>query len=212
MTFSTDRDLLAIEPHVFRDVPLLGQQRIKVNDGAISGTTLTSVTADFEAAQVTAGAVVLVAGLPMEVLSRTDANTLEVSMLRFDSQGAAIPSSDGSGLEVVVRTFSPQAALMRDALLRLLDMDEDDPGHGLSAASILSASLMQQLEALGTLERIYSAAFALAGDNAALHDKARLYRGRFRTACLSATVLIDTDGDGLPDIWRPLGVVKWQRV
>ena len=73
MNFSTDRDLLALEPNVFNDVPLTSQRRLSVTDAAITGTTLASASADFVAAQVETGSVVLVNNNPLEVLARVDA-------------------------------------------------------------------------------------------------------------------------------------------
>ena len=110
MNFSTDHDLLLMEPQIFRDVPIAGQERLRVNDGIITGTTLSSISADFESAQVDAGGVALVAGTPHEVITRLDANTLSVSLSREGIDDAEIPPGDGSGLEIAIRTFAPQTA------------------------------------------------------------------------------------------------------
>ncbi|MEZ6193973.1 MAG: hypothetical protein R3C45_22230, partial [Phycisphaerales bacterium] len=96
MNFSTDRDLLAIEPAVFEDVPFAAQKRLQVADASISGTTVTSASADFVSAQVDAGSVVLIAGLAFEVVSRTDANTIEVSLPRTHKTDPGIPGGDGA--------------------------------------------------------------------------------------------------------------------
>jgi len=212
MNFSTDRDLLIIEPNVFSDVPLAAQQRVKVVDGVIAGTILTSISADFTAAQVDSGGVVLVAGVAHEVISRTDANTLVISLPRGSSADPAIPSGDGSGLEIVVRSYAPQASVVHDALMRLIGIDLDDPENKLTEDSIVSAGVIARLEALGTLERVYSAAAALVGDNEEIRRKARGYCSRFKSACRGATVLLDLDGDGFADVRRSLGVVWFSRV
>lgn len=211
MNFSTDRDLLTLEPHVFRDVPFLSQQRVSVTDGVISGTTLTSASADFVASQVEAGSVVLVNDVAHEVISRTDANTLSISLPRASLTDAAIPPGDGSALTVMARTFDVQASLVHDSLLRLIGIEPDDPDNELAEDSVVSLGLMHRLEALGTLEGIYSSAFALVGDNAALREKAREYRRRFQAACATATILIDIDGDGFADSRRTLGVIRLHR-
>ena len=129
MNFSTDRDLLTLEPHVFRDVPFLSQQRVSVTDGVISGTTLTSASADFVASQVEAGSVVLVNDVAHEVLSRTDANTLSISLPRASLTDAAIPSGDGSTLTVMARTFDVQASLVHDSLYQLTRMGILEPSN-----------------------------------------------------------------------------------
>ncbi len=211
MNFSTDRDLLAIEPAVFEDVPFAAQRRVSVADGSVIGTTLTSAAADFVSAQVDVGAVVLVGGVPHEVLARTDVNTLAISLPRTHTTDPGIPGGDGVGLNVVVQTFSPQAGLVHDGLLRLIGLAPDDPDPGLTQSAVLSLSLMARLEALGTLEVVYSGAASLVGDNDTLLMKAGEYRRRFRQACAGATLSLDTDGDGLADRRLSLGTIHFTR-
>ena len=212
MNFSTDRDILAIEPNVFNDVPFVSQQRVRVTDGQVTGTTLTSVSADFVATNVGVGSVVLIAGVACEVVAQTDANTLTVSLPRDGLVDAAIPPGDGSGLEVTARTFAPQASLVHDLLLHALGIDPDVMDATLTEDSIVSLSVMARLEALGTLERIYSAAQAIAGDNDALHRKAQHYRRAFSIDRARAIIMIDLDGDGYADAKRSLGVHQMVRV
>jgi len=208
MSFSTDRDLVLFEPNVFVDVPMVSQQRIEVVDGVVSGTTLTSVSADFVLAQVDTGGVVLISGVTHEVVSRIDANTLVISLPRTSPSDTPIPSTDGSGLKVIGRTFSPQAMLAHNELLRLVGIEADDPASVLTEQSIISLSVMSHLEVLGTLQRVYSAAASLTGDNTEVGAKAKEYEHRFNAACRSATILLDLDGDGYADVNRGLGV-KW---
>jgi len=214
MNFSTDRDLLAIDPAVFEDVPFAAQKRLNVTDATVSGTTLTSAGADFVAAQIDAGSVVLINAVAHEVLSRTDANTIEVSLPRTHTDDPGIPSGDAAGVEVIARTFSPQAELVHDGLVRLIGIDPDAldaPESELTEASILSLPLMARVEALGTLELVYAGAASLVGDNDALLMKAGEYRRRFRQACANAVVSLDTDGDGLADERLPLGSIRLTR-
>lgn len=216
MNFSTDRDLLALEPNVFVDVPFLAQQRLRVRDGEIQGTTLSSATADFEAAGVDAGSVVVVMrggrGLPLEVLGRVDRQILTVSLPRARLSDGPIPPEGGNGLEVVVRSFAPQAALVHDVILRMLGIEPDDPLGLVGEESIVTLSVVAHLEALGTLERVYSAAAAIVGENQELWRKAELYRERFAQACRRATVLLDADGDGVGDKRICPGVANLVRV
>ena len=212
MSFSNDRDLLAVEPAIFEDVPFTAQRRLHVTDAAVSGTTLTSATADFVTAGVDAGSVILISGIAHEVVERTDANTLEVSLPRAKSNDSAIPGGDGTDLEVEVRTFAPQAELVHDGLLRLVGIDPDQPDGEITEASVLSPTLLSRIESLGTLEMVYSAAASLMGDNDTLLMKAGEYRRRHRMACNSAVVLIDTDGDGEADLEVPLGSVRFERM
>jgi len=212
MNFSTDRDLVVYEPTLFTDAPFIAQQRVSVTDGALTGTQLTSVDADFAAAQVEAGSIVLIDKTPYEVIERSDAQTLTVSLLRNRLSDEAIPGTDGTDLVVKVRTFAPQAAILHDTLLRLLGIEPDDPDAPLTEDSVVSLSVMARLEALGTLERIYSGAAAITGDNAQLREKAGEYGRRFHLAAARSTVLIDVDDDGHADERRHLGLVRLSRV
>ena len=212
MNFSNDRDLLAIEPAVFEDVPFTAQMRLQVSDTSVSGTTLTSAAADFVSAGIAAGSVVLINNVPHEVFERTDANTLDVSLPRSHTSGPGIPGGDGTGLELVARTFGPQAELVHDGLLRLIGIDPDDLGAELSESSVLSVTLMARIEALGTLELVYAGAASLVGENDTLLMKAGEYRRRFRRARMRATVLLDTNGDGQVDDRLPLGSVCLRRI
>lgn len=203
MNYATDRDLLVYEPSLFLDLPWSSQTRLHVTDATIAGTTLTSAAADFELAQVEPCSVVLAAEVALEVLARADANTLTVSRLRARLPDAAIPPQPGTDLDLIVRTFAPQTALVHDALLAMLGLDDDEP--------IVSLSVMARLETLGTLERLYASAVALTGDTATLLHKADHYRRRFRHALERSTVLLDLDGDGTADTRLPLGTVQLQR-
>lgn len=212
MNFSTDRDLLIYEPTLFNDVPWVAQQRFSVTDGAVSGTTLTSALADFESLGVDVGSVLLIDKHPVEVIERLDSMTLTVSMVRPRTTDTPIPPGDGSSKTVVARTFAPQAALVCASLLRMLGLDGDDPDQPLDADAVVSLSLMARLEAIGTLERVFSSAAALTGNNDALLFKAAEYRRRFSEAASRSPVQIDTNGDGLPDEKRYIGLSRLTRV
>jgi hypothetical protein len=210
MTFSTDRDLLVLEPSIFIDMPFIAQQRIRATDAAITGITLTSASSNFAAAQIGAGSVVLVANQSFEVLARIDDHTLTISMPRNSAADGAIPSTlTGTNQPLVARTFAPQAALVADTLLRLVGIDPDDTRRH---DTIVSVGTMSMLETLGTLERIYSAATAINQESVSIRFKAADYRKRFAAACRSARVLIDTDHDGVGDVTRQPGVANLKRV
>jgi len=209
MNFSSDRDLLIYEPTLFNDVPFVSQQRLSVNDAELSGTTLSSITADFISAQVETGSVVLVDRRPFEVGQVVDDTTLQVSLLRARTSDPLIPGDDGTGLSLIVRTFSPQVSLVHDALLRMLGIDT--PDSGLDEEAVVSLEAMARLESLGTLERIYSSAASLTGNNEGLLYKAGGYRRLFLDAAARHPIQIDVNGDGLPDEKRYLGLGRLVR-
>ena len=216
MNFSSDRDLLAFEPQLFNDVPFAAQQRLRVSDAVVDGNNVVSPTADFEAAAVEAGSVVLIDRVPHEVIARVNDGTLTVSLPRVNLIDPAIPGQAQGEQELIVRTFALQAALVRDALLKLLGIaahaDEAGDEQALTEDAVLSLSVMARLEAVGTLERVFSSAAAVTGDNRGLLAKATQYRKLFHQDLERATVLIDVNGDGLPEERRRLGLTRLQRV
>ena len=212
MPFSTDSDLLAIEPSIFEDIPFAAQQHLDSNDGIISGNTLSSASSNFVDAQIDQGGVLLIDGIPHEVIERVDTHTLSISLPRASTEGPAIPSQDASGLQIQARTFAPQAAIIYTGLLRLIGIGSDHPGSDLDASTILNPAPLAHAETLGTLELIYSGAASLTGNNDTLLMKAGEYRRRFRTACNSTTVYLDTDNDGEPNHSIHLGSVRMSRI
>ena len=206
MNFATDRDLLLLEPHLFHEVFIASQQRLRVSDADLDGTSVFSPTADFTAAGAAAGSVVLIDAVAFEVVERVSDSVLTVSLPRTRTSDPAIPGGTKNDVELTLRTFAPQAALVHDALLRLLGIEH------LGEEAVISLNTVTQLEALGTLERVYASAAAVAGENETLLHKAATYRRRFRHRLATATVRIDVNGDGLAEETRTPGLTRLVRV
>ena len=122
MNFANDRDLLAFEPNLFRDVPFFSQQRLTASDAAVTGTTLASAAADFAALAISVGDIVLVDDQPLEVLSRQDAHTLSVSQLRASLLDDAIAPTPAADAKLMIRTFTPQITIVHESLLRIIGL------------------------------------------------------------------------------------------
>ena len=213
MNFSTDRDLLALEPTLFNDVVFPSQTRLEVSDGVVSGTTLTSAAANFANAQIDAGDVVLIATVPCEVIARVNATTLTVSRLRTQLSDAAIPPATGTSLAVIHRTFEPQARAAHDELLRSLGIDPQGES-AMTEDAIVSLSLMRDLELLATLIRIYEAGAVQADETNRESFRAKVidHRQALRAACRRGVIALDLDGDGVADSVRDLSVIEMVRV
>ncbi|MEM9294948.1 MAG: hypothetical protein AAGA57_04025 [Planctomycetota bacterium] len=214
--FSTDRDLLALEPEAFNDLAFFAQLRVSVNDAEVTQTDLTSVNANFETAQIEPGHIAVVDRHPCEVVARTDAMSLTLSALRTQTSDPAIPPTvQGAGLSLRIRTFAPQARLVGLDLLQALGVDPEDATaqaeNRPTEDAILSLNRMAQLEALGTLHRLYAAASAVDTRQEAFLHKAEHYRSAFREALRKATVLIDVNQDGLPEERRSFAVAPLRR-
>lgn len=211
--FASDRDLLALEPSMFRDVLWLGQRLVR-GVGSVSGTTLTMTSQDegFDDAGVGAGHVVVIDGVALEVVSRESATELTVSRLR-DSAGAD-PLGAGSISEktVEVSTFGPQIAVVHGQVLRMLGLRASgEAGAGPGEDDVVNAAGLGLAEALGAAHLVFAAAAAAGGSAGDLAHKATLYRERFGAERQRAAALIDTDGDGEADATRRMNVIQFAR-
>ncbi len=205
--FITDGSLLAYEPELFTDLPFAALRTLKAADGALEGAQVHSAAGGFSA--LAAGDVMLIRGGPADRGACFAIQQIEDdSHLLLERARAGLPAVTGLTLEG--RTLKPLIQTVHAELLRALGMDPDDPDAP-DQAAILSIDVMRELESLGTLSRAFAAAVVGAGMNGVMIDKARAYQARFAAALRSARVLLDTDGDGKPDVWRMPGVVELTR-
>ena len=212
--FAQDRDLLVLEPTLFRDVGWVGQRLVK-GYASISGTTLTlsSHDNDFEAAGVGAGHVVTFEGAGYEVLSRTSATVLEVSRARESVDAAAVPPAPAGSTPFEIVTFGPQLGVVHRRALRMIGIDADAPADPevLGESAVVNPDSLRVVEALGALHLIWSAASASSGPGSPQGRRAEEYRSRYEAERRRAAALLDTDGDGLADATRRLNAVRFVR-
>lgn len=203
--FATDRDLLALEPNLFKDIAWAGQ-RLILCTGSIAGTTLTIAPgdADFATAQVAPGHVALVDGIAYEVVEVLTSTTATISRLRPDPTGPVLPPDAGTGLVVSISSFAPQLNLVHNQVLRLLDIEPTDPDALPNESSITNPRALIPIECVTTLHLIYTAAAALATPASTLWHRVAHYRGRIAEERPRVAALIDLDNDGHPDATRRL--------
>lgn len=207
--FAKDRDLLVLEPGVFREVLWLGQRLVR-GVGSVSGTTLTMTSQDvgFDDAGVEAGHVVVIDGVALEVIARVSAGELEVSRLRASETGAPVGAGSIVSQVAEVSSFAPQIALTHAQVLRMLGLEASGRGAP-SEDDVVNPGDLRLIEALGALHVVYaSAAAAGAGE---LAFKAAMYRERFSAERQRASARVDLDGDGAPDSIRRMNVTQFVR-
>jgi hypothetical protein len=221
--FAQDRDLLALEPNLFRDVGWSGQ-RLVAGVGTVGGTTLTMTSQDvtLEAAGITNGHVVLVDGTPYEVIARLSATAATISRVRPGLDEPEIPPSPVTAKPVTIHTFAPQIAAVHSQILKLLGIDaaavDTGPDTGqVKEADITNPDSFRAVEAMGALYHAYCIAAGpgtadLAGSLASTWiNRARMWRDRYAEALRGTGAQIDLDGDGKPDATRRPGHTQFIR-
>lgn len=211
MTFCTDRDLLALAPTVFSDAAWASQQSVNLADGELSAGVLTSVSADFAQANVTAGSVALINGTPYEVIDRPDPGALILSLIRPTLTSPTTPGQDASAATVVVRSYQVQAEAVHDTVMRMLGLDPQAGGPTSPDDAVVSVSAVAGLEALGTLEWVYHVASAADPANPGLAQHAETFAAHFREALRTTTIHLDLDGDGYAERRARPGVPQLTR-
>jgi hypothetical protein len=203
--FATDRDLLALEPALFRDGGVISQ-RLCTGTCTIAGATLTADSTDveFDDAAIAEGHIVVVDGASYEVVERLSATTLTISRLRASSADDPIPPTAVTGKPFSIHTFAPQIAIVHRQLLAMLGLEPTGSSRGLTEDSIVNPYDLTHLEALGALHLIYA---ALAGPGAGSWNddrwsRTRMYQERFASQRHHAAAYLDTDNDSLPDTIR----------
>ena len=205
MAFARDRDLLVMEPGVFRDAPWSGQTLVEASDASLSGVALVSASSDFAAAGVGAGHGVIVGGASLEVVERVSETELVVSRLREGEESAMAPSLQGEGLALVVASFAAQIAAVHAGLLRSVGLAASESGV------VMNPEAFARAEALGALHMVFFASSAGAGAQSLAWRKAELYLERFVAERGRLCAEVDLNGDGVADALRTPGVARLVR-
>lgn len=207
--FALDRDLLALEPTLFRDMQWAGQTLAK---GALVSSEVGAqfdFDVDLSARGVGAGNVVVALGVSYEVAELLGTTEFRVTLPRDTLESDVVaPGSIGSGLGWIV-TFKPQIAVAHRNLLAMAGIDADAPPapEVVTEASIVNWRSLRYIESLAALKLIWTAAGVGLDEKHPANQRGAEYGARFREARQSAVLEIDTDGDGKADAVRRLGAV-----
>ena len=201
MAFVVDRDLVVLEPNLFRDVVFDAQVLATADDAVVAGTVLTSIGSDFVAAGVDGGAVAVVDGVSLEVVARLSALSLSLSRVRSDGEGALLPPTAGSDVSVRVSTFGPQVAEAEARVLRSLGVS-DAVLSGETVPAALVGSGIRRVVVLAALELVYAAASTRAEGSDPYWARSVWYGERARQELRRVGARLDGDGDGIADSVR----------
>lgn len=208
-----DRDLLLLEPALFRDLAWIGQRLVR-GLGTIAGTTLTLTSRDnaLDDAGVGPGHVLSYDNVGLEIVERLGPDTATVSRPRDDPGAPPIPPAPSAlALAVEIVTFGPQIAIVHAQVLRMLGIDPDHPGDGPAPDTITNPRALVLAESLGALHLLYAGAAAPQRRDGHLSERAEMYRRRYAQERARAVVRLDLDGDGRADATRRLSIAQLSR-
>lgn len=213
--FAKDRDLIVLEPYLFRDMAWVAQRLVRgqasVTDGVLKFST---ADADLQAIPVGSGSIAVVSGLALEVLEILTPERANVSRLRASAGDPAIPAPDVPEADAFIATFAPQVAMAHRQVMRLAGIEPDAPvpaGGRAGEAAVTNGGALALLEAYAALAAIFNGAATAAGALSSASRKADVYERLFQRERERAVVELDLDGDGRPDATRRFNVVQFLR-
>ncbi len=200
---ATDRDLLVVEPLLFRDVGFAASTLAR-GTGSITAGVLTISGINLPSLGVTTGHVAIVDGVPLEVLAPSGSG-VTVSLLRLSSSASPITPGNQASKPASVASFGPQIRLAHNRLLQSLGLDDATAQamNGPNEAAITNPEALTLAGTLAALAFIWAAA-----DSERARLRADQYDRRARDEAQRVRVLIDLDADGLPEAARTVNSAR----
>jgi hypothetical protein len=197
--FTADRDLVVLEPAVFRDAAHLSQV-LYAGTCALDLTQVLTNSAPPESAEITSGGVALIDGVAMEIVQRAGEREFGVSLPRPDRGALLVAWRTLASAKIEIRGFSSMIAVVHRRLMADLGMSPGGPHADVEIGAVMNPEDWRNVETLGTLSLIYTAAAAMRGSDDPLWSKAEHYRREHAAARRRLVVRIDRDGDGVADV------------
>ena len=197
---TTDRDLILLEPALFRDHAWLGQRLVHGSASITGGVaTFSLITPDLVSARVQPGHILMHDGVPFEIIEVFGIDEAQVAPI--SPRGGASPKPpQRNQAPAFIATFSPQIQLAHHAALRRFGIE---PGVGTpSEQQITNLDALSSLEAMMALEIIFAAAATPGPTNALLLEKSEWYRRRAAAERQHIHLQLDLNNDGHPDAKR----------
>ncbi len=207
VSFSNDADILKYEPILFGELHLPWQVLASGTDGSLSGTTFTAAGADFVSAQVTAGGVIYMQSADCsldgayEIVTVDSQTQLTVSVIRADSQAAAVAPPGGTDISYRISTFAPQANEVGFRLTEYFGLKPGSPASNIDVDDILDASVLRQVSVFAVISCAYAMLASKAQDEN-LWKKSLHYQKLSVKARERCQVSIDEGDDGIADVTR----------
>ena len=204
ISFSNDADILKYEPILFGELHLPWQVLAAGTGATLSGTTLTTSTADFVSAQVSAGGVVYLQSADVsldggyEIISVDSATQLCISVIRPDSEAAAVAPPAATDISYRISTFGPQANEVGFQMTEYFGIKPGNPESDIDIEDILDTSVLRLASVFAVISSVYAMSASKTKDEN-FWKKSLYYQKLFTRARERCRLSIDVDSDGQAD-------------
>jgi hypothetical protein len=205
--FSNDSDILKYEPILFGELHLPWQVLAAGTGGTLSGTTFTASGADFVSAQISAGGVVYLQSADSsldgayEVVSVDSATQLSISVIRPDSQSAAVAPPAAADISYRISTFGSQANEVGFQLTEYFGISPGNPASDIDVEDVLDTSVLKRASVFAVISSVYAMLAGKAKDEN-FWKKSLHYQKLFAKAKGRCRLSIDVGTDGLADVTK----------
>lgn len=168
--FATDTDLFVFDPTPFAELTHLGRHVLRATvqvEGDVA--TLTQPDIPLSAVVASAGDVLVVAGLALELTAAIAGNQVAVSLPRVRGEGSVPPPPFATQVGVITSFAAPRAIVSR----RMLAHAGIDPDDAEAVARITNAAALVDTHVVGTLALLYRTAGVLLAEDAPVNIRAR---------------------------------------
>ncbi len=207
ITFLNDADILKYEPILFGELHLPWQVLTAGTGGTLSGTTFTATGADFVNAQISAGGVVYLQSADgsldgaYEIVSVDSPTQLSISVVRSDSEAAAVAPPAASDISYRISTFAPQANEVGFQLTEYFGISPGNPASDIDVEDVLDTSVLKQASVFAVISSVYASLASKAKDEN-FWKKSLYYQKLFAKARERCRLSIDVGSDGLADVTK----------
>ena len=204
ISFSNDADILKYEPILFGELHLPWQVLAAGTGATLSGTILTASTADFVAAQVSAGGVVYLQSADgsldggYEIVSVDSATQLCISVIRPDSEADAVAPPAATDISYRISTFGPQANEVGFQMTEYFGIKPGNPASDIDIEDILDTSVLRLASVFAVISSVYAMSAGKTKDEN-FWKKSLYYQKLFTRARERCRLSIDSDSDGQAD-------------
>ena len=207
ISFSHDADILKYEPILFGEFHLPQQVLAMGTGGTLSGTTFTASGADFVSAQVSSGGVIYLQSADgtldgaYEIVSVDSVTQLSISVIRSDTEMAAIAPPAATDISYRISTFGPQANEVGFQLTEHFGINPGNPASDIEVEDILDTDVLKRASVFAVISSVYAMLASKAKDEN-FWKKSMHYQKLFARARERCRLSIDVGSDGVADVTK----------